>query len=176
MLKIQSGNKHELLKQNGKSLLFLVSLSEAHPAWFLKGSCPRKAICNIVIKTAEPLRTTKSLQAERPPTAPLPAGYPHSRPARGWNLRTSRPQPGRERREGKQPFPRRAGDGVFTNTQERPTCSAQGKAHRLSLGRVCSERCLLKPRRFGKVGVLPLTAGDSGTDDLKTFPVKRKPK
>lgn len=54
MLKIQSGNKHELLKQNGKSLLFLVSLSEARPAWVLKGSCPRKAICNIVIKTAEP--------------------------------------------------------------------------------------------------------------------------
>lgn len=94
MLKIQSGNKHELLKQNGKSLLFLVSLSEARPAWFLKGSCPRKAICNIVIKTAEPLKTIKSLQAERPPTAPLTAAYPHSRPARGWNLRTSRPSRG----------------------------------------------------------------------------------
>lgn len=83
MLKIQSGNKYELLKQNRKSLLFSVSLSKACPAWFLKGSCPCKAICNIVIKTAEPLQTIKSPLLECPPITPLMHRYPHTRPATG---------------------------------------------------------------------------------------------
>jgi len=48
MLKIQSSNKRELLKQNRKSLLFSFSLSKAGPAWFLKGSSSCKDTRNIL--------------------------------------------------------------------------------------------------------------------------------
>lgn len=83
MLKIQSGNKYELLKQNRKSLLFSASLPQAGPAGSLEGSCPRKAICNIIIKTAEPLKTRKSLLLEHPPTTAPTCGDLHTRPAAG---------------------------------------------------------------------------------------------
>lgn len=148
----------------------------------LTGSCPCKAICSIIIKTTEPLKTIK-VSYQHPPIAPLTHRYLHTHPAMGLQPLCIQTPPSSSRCENTRKENNFCGGNRAlhsTSSQhstKRSTHCASGQRKAPALPQthhtavVCSQTKL-----FARMGSLHPSVIYSGMDELKLFPAKESPR